>query len=351
MASDVSPHRVGQLFAPKTTAPPTRHHKSASRGGRRGGRAAPSPEATSQITAARHKFAASLFRPPGDFRGHDRTFNRIFRELAAEFQPRSFIQIAAIASLAADYERLARVREMMEALQEPSLDSDTLDAWKKMRTLQKDLAAIKCALRLGSGSPCPAARARRAARLVAANINGIQERLAEIATEQAEEAKESAARAVGAGDQPDPSKAAGSTPEPQPPAAEGSDRNDSEASQVAAEAEDEELRQLKELMQLVEPVRNTLTDTARLTALLCSRRHICLRIGRPLHAVLLYIAQCKRFSLSLRDGPKRKMERRNNARRMELAYDPKPLIQLQKLQAEVERAIEQKLRRLEKTKS
>lgn len=350
MASDVSPHRVGRLFAPKTTAPPTRHHKSASRGGRRGGRDAASPEATAKITAARHKFAASLFRPPGDFRGHDCTFNRIFREIAAEFQPRSFTQIAAIASLAADYERLARVREMMEALQEPSLDSDTLDAWKTMRTLQKDLAAIKCALRLGSGSPCPAARARRAARLVAASINGIQETLAEAAAEEAEEAKESAARAVGAGDQPDASKAAGSTPEPQPPAAEGSDRNDSKASQVAAEAE-EELRLLKELMQLVEPVRDTLTDRARLTALLCSRRHICLRIGRPLHAVLLYIAQCKRLSLSLRDGPKRKMERRNNVRRMELAYDPKPLIQLQKLQAEVERAIEQKLRRLEKTKS
>ena len=138
----------------------------------------------SRFNALTHGLFAKAIAPPGDYRGRDVLYGEIRRELVIEFAPATFSQQAAVDSLAGDYLRLALAMQIAEAVMPVcALPQRDAERWKVLAEAEEGLQLVTSTLqrcRGGGRVALPAAQAQPLADRLAKHLAYVEKDLAEL---------------------------------------------------------------------------------------------------------------------------------------------------------------------------
>lgn len=138
----------------------------------------------SRGNALTHGLFAKAIAPPGDYRGRDVLFGEICRQLVLEFAPTSFSEQATVDSLAGDYLRLTLAKQIAEAsLPVCALPQRDAEGWKALAAAEERLGLVTQTLQRCRGEgrvALPAAKAQPLADRLAKLLAGVEKDLAEL---------------------------------------------------------------------------------------------------------------------------------------------------------------------------
>lgn len=138
----------------------------------------------SRANALKHGLFAKQIMPPGDYRERDVLFGEIRRQLMLEFSPSTFSQITTVDSLASDYLSLALALQMTEAsLPIRDLPQRDAERWKALTEAKENLQLVTMAMERCRGDglvALPAAKAQRLADYLGRHLASVEKDLAEL---------------------------------------------------------------------------------------------------------------------------------------------------------------------------